>query len=111
MTGARARMRVLERGHHYDLAAHSTLRYILLCLGGDMMVEARAEEGKLTRRGVWKDLIWFPTLFAAVVGAPSLLSLLEMVRDYRLSGAFQWIVDGYHRITTVMAHAIEPLVM
>jgi hypothetical protein len=73
------------------------------------MMEARAE--KLTLGEAWEDLIWFPTLFATIVSASSWLSLLETVLDnYRLSPGLQWIVDGYHRITYVLALAIDPLI-
>jgi hypothetical protein len=72
-------------------------------------MEARAE--KLTLGEAGKDLIWFPTLFATIVSTPSWLSLLETVlENYRLSPGLQWIVDGYHRITHVLALAIEPFI-
>jgi hypothetical protein len=73
------------------------------------MMKARARDKSWLIEAL-KDVSWFPAIFSTIVGAPSLLSLLEMVRDYRLSAAFQWIVDGYHRITAVMARVIEPLV-
>jgi hypothetical protein len=57
------------------------------------------------------DFGGFRALFSAVIGAPSLLSLLELVTEYRLSPALQWIVDGYHWLTAVMALAVEPLVV
>jgi hypothetical protein len=73
------------------------------------MTDARAE--KLTLGEGWKYLIWFPTLFATIVSAPSWLSLLETVlENYRLSPGLQWIVDGYHRITHVLSLAIEPFI-
>jgi hypothetical protein len=66
---------------------------------------------RLTLREVIKNLGWFPLLFATVVGAPSILSILEMALDFRLVGSFQWIVDGYNQLTAIMARLVEPLVL
>jgi hypothetical protein len=73
------------------------------------MREARKEI--LTRGRVRQEHPWLPILFASIVSAPSWLSLLEMVlTDYRLTAGLQWIVDGYQRITSVLALVIEPIV-
>ena len=68
-------------------------------------------ERKLTLWEAAKDLGWFPALLATVVGAPSLLTLLQMVREgFRLSAALQWIVEGYKVLTAEMAAWIEPMI-
>jgi len=64
----------------------------------------------LTLRDAIADLGWFWALFAAVVGGPSILSLLQMIFvEHRLIDALQWIVDGYNGIAAVLGALAEPL--
>jgi len=71
---------------------------------------AKGTRERLTLGEAAKELGWFPLLYAQIVGGPSVLSLLEMTfDDFRLIAILQWIVDGYNRITAVMARMIEPL--
>lgn len=70
-----------------------------------------AVEQRITLFQAIRALGWLPALFTTVVGAPSVLAILEMTIDgFRLSSAFQWIVDGYHRLTAIMSRLVEPLV-
>jgi hypothetical protein len=68
-----------------------------------------------TRQGVslseaFSDIKWVPFMVTMIIGAPSLLSLLQMVaRGFRLIDAFQWIIDGYNAMTGVLSVFIEPL--
>lgn len=67
---------------------------------------------RLTLRGAIADLGWPWLVFATVVGAPSILALLQMVFvEHRLSDALQWIVDGYNDIVAVIAAALEPMLL
>lgn len=67
---------------------------------------------KLSLRAALKDLGWFPAAFTTVVGGPSLLALMQIVREgFRLSAPLQWIVDGYNALTSEIAAWIEPLVV
>jgi hypothetical protein len=64
---------------------------------------------KVTIRQAIKDLGWMPKLYSTLVSAPSLLSILQAVlKEHRLTPAFQWIVDGYSQLTAVLAAWIEP---
>lgn len=72
---------------------------------------AETQPYKLRAWDALRDLGWFPTLFTTVVGGPSLLALLQIVREgFRLSAPLQWIVDGYTALTAEMAAWIEPLI-
>jgi hypothetical protein len=52
---------------------------------------------------------WFTTMYLGVVGAPSILEIAQAVfKPWRLTPAFQWIVDGYHQLTAVVASYVEP---
>lgn len=69
--------------------------------------------GDAPRLTLWRaigDLGWFYGLFSAIVGAPSILALLQMVFvEHTLEPALQWIVDGYSRIVGILAAYLEPL--
>ena len=57
-----------------------------------------------------KDIGYFWVLFSAVVGAPSLLVILESVFvQHRLVEALQWIPDGWNGVTAVLGAIVEPL--
>jgi hypothetical protein len=57
-----------------------------------------------------EDFGWFALVFTMVVGGTSVLALLETVFvEHRLIALFQWIVDGYDRIATVVGAMVEPL--
>lgn len=72
--------------------------------------ETQAPE-QITLGDAIKDLGWFSWLFAIVVAGPSILSILQAVFvEHRLIAAFQWIVDGYNAIVSVLGAVIEPLV-
>jgi hypothetical protein len=67
----------------------------------------------LTLLQALKEIGWLPALYASIVGGPSLLSILQTVsqilhRDFRLSGALQWIVDGYNELTAYLSALVEP---
>lgn len=66
----------------------------------------------LTFEEIRSDLGWFTALFSTLVGGPSILSLFQTVFvDHRLIDAFQWIVDGYNAITSVLGAKLEPLIL
>jgi hypothetical protein len=70
----------------------------------------RAE--KLSQRNATKDITWLPAMYAAVVGAPSLMAIIQTVFEaWRLTPAFQWIVDGYSFITAQLASYSEPYIL
>lgn len=52
---------------------------------------------------------FFYALFTFIVSGPSVLALLQMVVERRLTDALQWIVDGYNDISAAVAGAVEPL--
>ncbi|MGQ0531636.1 MAG: hypothetical protein ACT4OF_02965 [Caulobacteraceae bacterium] len=65
---------------------------------------------RLSLRGAISDLGWPWLVFATIVGAPSILALLQMVFvEHRLSDALQWIVDGYNDIVGVVGAMLEPI--
>lgn len=70
----------------------------------------RVQSGRLTFGEALRDLGWLPSLFSTIVGGPSILALLQMVFEHRLTDALQWIVDGYNDITAKLGAVIEPLV-
>lgn len=51
---------------------------------------------------VLKHLFAAPTIFAAIVGAPSILLLLEIVLERDVLLLLHWIVDSYERLMTVL---------
>lgn len=70
---------------------------------------AQDKSERLTLSEMLKDLGFFYTLFAFLVGAPSWLSILQMVFvEYRLVDALQWILDGYNEILATLGAVIEP---
>jgi len=57
-----------------------------------------------------KELGWFWGLFAFALGAPSLLSILQMVfLEYRLIEAAQQILDAYNLLLAYLSSYVEPL--
>jgi hypothetical protein len=57
-----------------------------------------------------REFGWFALVFTMVVGGTSVLALLETVFvEHKLIAVFQWIVDGYNRIATLVGAMIEPL--
>ncbi|MEO1555867.1 MAG: hypothetical protein AAFS01_05515 [Pseudomonadota bacterium] len=67
---------------------------------------------KSDHSGAWRDLGWFPKLYAGLVGAPSVLALVQMARaDFKLSYLFQWIVDGYNAVMFEISAWIEPFIV
>lgn len=69
-------------------------------------------ENALEKLTLWKainDLGWAFLLFATVVGAPSVLQIGQYAfPTFRLTPYFQWVVDGWHQITDLMAAMLEP---
>jgi|CXWL01.1.fsa_nt_gi hypothetical protein len=52
---------------------------------------------------------WFPTLFAALVGGPSVLELVQYAfPHFQLTPYLQWIVDGWRQLMAVLGAVIEP---
>ena len=50
---------------------------------------------------------WF---FAAVIGAPSILSLIQVVFiDFTLTDLIQWLLDGYNDLLSVLSILLTPL--
>lgn len=65
---------------------------------------------KLTLGQAISDISFFSIVFALVVSGPSVLSILQTVfLEHKLSEAFQWVVDGYNTILSVIGAIIEPL--
>src|SRR5262249_38676695 len=59
-----------------------------------------------------KDIGRFPALYSAVVGAPSKLAIIQaIIKQWRLTPAFQWIVDGYSSITAQLGSYVEPFIL
>jgi hypothetical protein len=59
-----------------------------------------------------KDIGWFPMTYSAVVGGPTILAIAQTAfKEWRLTPAFQWIVEGYHRLTALMTSYIEPYIV
>lgn len=59
---------------------------------------------------VLKDLSFVSWLFAAIVGAPSILSLVQIVFiEYRPTELLQWILDGYEDLLDVLTGFLAPL--
>ncbi|MGQ0532812.1 MAG: hypothetical protein ACT4OF_09015 [Caulobacteraceae bacterium] len=72
-------------------------------------VEALLAE-PVTLGAALKELGWFWGLFAFALGAPSLLSIFQMVfLEHRLIEALQEIVDAYNRMLAYLSAYIEPL--
>jgi len=74
-----------------------------------MTATADSAKKTLTLGAALKEFGWLPAVFTALVGAPSMPSILEMALDFRLIDAFRWIADGYNQLTAVVARLIEPL--
>jgi hypothetical protein len=72
--------------------------------------DERAE--RVGQRNATKDIASFPMVYAAVVGAPSLIAIIQTVFDgWRLTPAFQWIIDGYSFVTAQLASYSEPYML
>jgi len=57
-----------------------------------------------------KDFRWFPLIFSALVGGPSILSIVQQVFvEHQLIGLLQWIVDGYNDLMSLLGVVLEPL--
>jgi len=70
------------------------------------------DEERLIFADTMRDLLWFTALFSAVVGGPSILSILQTIFvEHRLVDALQWIVDGYDAVVAVLGAAVEPLLV
>jgi len=80
-----------------------------------MPVGAQRQRGPaLTPWQALKEIGWLPALYASLVGGPSLLAILQTVgqilrSDFRLSGALQWIGDGYNELTADLSALVEPI--
>lgn len=60
----------------------------------------------------WKLLLWWPTVFSALVGAPSILQTLQKdLSWYSLSYPFKWLTDGYQEIEAVVETLLLPLLL
>ncbi len=69
----------------------------------------QAQPLRLTLLAALKDLGWFSGIFATLVGAPSILAIIQAVFiDYNLIPLLQWIVDGWNQLLYFLAMAIEP---
>lgn len=69
----------------------------------------QAQPSQLTLLAALKDLGWFSGIFATVVGAPSILAIIQAVFiDYNLIPLLQWIVDGWNQLLYFLSMAIEP---
>ena len=67
---------------------------------------------RVTLWGAIKEIGVFPVAFSTLVGGPSVLAMLQSVfKEWRLTPAFQWIVDGYLWITAQLASYVEPLIL
>ena len=65
---------------------------------------------RLTLLQAVKDLGFVFWLFTALVGAPSIVSLMQTVfLDFQLSSLVQWVIDGYRQLLGVIAGALNPL--
>lgn len=64
---------------------------------------------RLTLREAWDDVGWVYATFSSLVGGPSVLALVQMIFEYRLIDALQWIVDGYNDITAALSAYVEPV--
>ena len=52
---------------------------------------------------------YFPLLVSALVGSPSLLVILESIFiGFELSRVFQWAVDGWIRLNTIVSIILDP---
>lgn len=58
-----------------------------------------------------RDIGWIPLLFSTIVGAPSILALLQMALEFDLTSSLRWIVQGYNALTEVMGRVFEPLIL
>jgi hypothetical protein len=58
-----------------------------------------------------RDIGWIPLLFSTIVGAPSILALLQMALQFDLTSSLRWIVQGYNALTEMMGRVFEPLIL
>ncbi len=73
--------------------------------------EARGE-GQFTLWDGLKDLGWLPLLLMGV-GGLSIIDVIEkaVFRDLRLTTPLQFVVDGYHRLASLVGGIFEPALM
>lgn len=65
---------------------------------------------RLTLGEAIKELGFLPTLFAILIGGPSILSILQKVfLEHDLIEILQWIVDGYDSVIAILGAALDPL--
>jgi hypothetical protein len=69
----------------------------------------QAQPFRLTLLAALKDLGWFSGIFATLVGAPSILAIIQAVFvDYNFVPLIQWIADGWNQLLHFLSMAIEP---
>ncbi|MEM6410345.1 MAG: hypothetical protein AAF683_02265 [Pseudomonadota bacterium] len=72
--------------------------------------ETEAMQDELTVWTAAKDLGFISWLFAAVVGAPSVLSLTQIVFvDFSPTELLQWLLDGYNDLLSVLTAILSPI--
>jgi hypothetical protein len=72
--------------------------------------EWQAGKARLTLPEALEDLGYFWGLFATFVGAPSILTLFQMIFvEHRLIPALQWIVDSWNELMALLGAAVEPV--
>lgn len=68
------------------------------------------DDKALTLGQALRDLGFMFWLFTAVVGAPSIVSLMQTVFvDFKLTELLQWLVDGYRDLLNIVGATLEPL--
>ena len=73
-----------------------------------------ATQASTTRSKIWdaiQDIGWFPAFYSWIIGGLAVIDILQTALDFRLTRLVQWIVDGYQKLTTLLAAIIEPLIM
>ena len=71
---------------------------------------ARAGKARLTLPEAVEDLGYFWGLFSTLVGAPSILTIFQMIfLEHRLIPALQWVVDSWNELMALLGAAVEPL--
>ncbi|MAK60146.1 MAG: hypothetical protein CMK09_04130 [Ponticaulis sp.] len=76
----------------------------------DDVILQNTEGEDLTLWGAIRDLGFIFWLFTFVIGAPSILSLIQTVFvDFRFVDLLQWIIDGYSQLLDTLASVLEPI--
>jgi len=71
---------------------------------------AQAGKARLTLPEAVEDLGYFWGLFSTFVGAPSILTIFQMIFvDHRFIPALQWIVDSWNELMALLGAVAEPL--